>query len=59
MKVWLVGNRTDTFGYSKYKDKWGPQKPASGGKVKSVSLNHAWVAFGHNHSTRTSGSRRV
>ena len=59
LKVWLVDNRVDTFGYSKHKDKWGPQTPASGGKIKGVSLNHAWVAFGSNHSKKTWESRQV
>ena len=59
LKVWLVGNRVDTFGYSKHKDKWGPQGPASGGKIKGVSLNHAWVRFGKTRSKKTWESRQV
>ena len=59
LKVWLVDNRVDTFGHSRHRDQWGPQGPASGGDIKGVSLNHAWVCFGSTHSKKTWGSRHV
>ena len=47
-KVWMVGNRVDIMGYSKFQDQKGP---ASGGGA-GVSLNHAWVGFGAGHQTK-------
>ena len=40
-KVWMMGNRVDTMGYSKMKDQ---KRPASGGGI-GVSLHHLWVGF--------------
>ena len=47
-KVWMVGNRVDIMGYSKFQDQKGP---ASGGGA-GVSLNHAWVGFGAGHQRK-------